>query len=92
MRDITLPILAGIVFILAGRIKSIPFGEGDAYTLAALGLVIGPWGSLQLMAAGLISAGVFTSLMMLAGRLRMDQKIPFVPFLLAGYMLGLIYG
>jgi leader peptidase (prepilin peptidase)/N-methyltransferase len=64
-------------------------GMGDALLLCVTGLGLGFWGNLELFAIALLLAAIL-SIVLLVFRLADRKKsIPFVPFLLVGYVFVL---
>lgn len=83
--------IGGIWFLSGGR----GMGMGDVKLAPALGLILGWWGIgpavVGLFAAWLIG-GVVAVVLLLARRARSGTAIPFGPFLIIGFAIGLLAG
>lgn len=80
-------VLPGAAFLLwaTGTGKA---GCADGLILIVMGLAEGAWSSLIICMGGLILASLFSGILLLAKRAGRNTKIPFVPFLEAGWMLA----
>lgn len=76
---------AGALSLAAGG----AVGMGDAFLLAALGLLLTPERFLTVTFLGLLLAGIYSLVLLTIKRKRRDTEIAFVPFLLAAYVGGL---
>lgn len=84
--------LPGVFLLLAGRITEEAIGYGDGAAVLVCGSFLGFWGCLEVTLWGLLlTAPVSLSLIVLkkAGR---KTRLPFLPFLLAGYAIWLQKG
>ncbi len=92
VNEILLPAAAGIAVILLVRMKSVHVGIGDGYMTAALGMIIGTGRCFLSVAAGLAAASLYAGAMIIAAKKRLHHRLPFAPFVMAGYMFMLFYG
>ena len=80
----------GILFLLVSKVTREGLGYGDSWAILALGLYLGLWGVLDVLAVafGLLAAA---SIICLAVK-KMSRKhsIPFIPFLAAGYLISML--
>lgn len=67
-------------------------GEGDISLGALIGMVLGKWeGTLAVFLAFIIGASV-ALLLILVGKKRFGQTVPFAPFLVLGFLVSLFWG
>lgn len=71
-----------ISFATAGKI-----GMGDGLLLCVTGLGLGFWGNLELFAIALFLAAIISIVLLITRLADRKKSIPFVPFLLAGYII-----
>ena len=88
--ELVLPMAVGVLLIVAAKTKAAHVGMGDAYLLAALGLIIGIRPDIITAAAALTMVAVYALYMMISGRRRRFMRIPFAPFVMTGFMMVLI--
>ena len=73
------------VFICMRLEKEAPVGAGDIKLLGALALFLGSYRLLVLLAAACMASGAFAALLLLFKKAGPKSRIPFVPFIAAGY-------
>lgn len=81
-------LIPGIMLRMAAHWKKGMVGEADGIVIGLIGMLFGFWKCMNLL---LISLGLFCLLaspLLLLGKLRRDDKLPFLPFVLGGYVLG----
>ncbi len=74
-------ILPGIVLLLAGRMSKERIGYGDGWLVLALGMWISAERILKMLFWGMLLA-------VAAGMILKKREVPFVPFLMIGFLLG----
>ena len=79
-----LPALAAGMLLLASRGG---VGAGDVWVLLGLGFCLERGVLLETLTAGLLFSALWAGILLMAGR-RGSDTLPFVPFLLAGYLLA----
>lgn len=82
----------GILFFFISRVSREGIGYGDSWGIMVLGIFMGIWGVLEVLAASfllLILAGIVC---MLRGKLNRKSTLPFFPFLTAGYVMVVFLG
>ncbi len=89
---VRLPAMApGILMACLSIVSGEAVGLGDAWILCAMGTVMEPDEVLQVLIPGSVLCGMFSGLFLIlrhgAGK---ETRIPFVPFLLAGYVGGML--
>lgn len=74
-----------LFFLAAGTGKA---GCADGIVLMVLGIVEGYQGCLIICMGSLFLAALFSGVLLLAKRVRRNTKIPFVPFMAAGWLMA----
>ena len=88
--DMLLGSAIGAVLLLLGFVTGEKIGYGDGVLVLVCGIFLGFAENLQLLCAALVlveAVGLFLIIVKRKGR---RHRIPFIPFLLAGYLLLLI--
>lgn len=80
----------GIIFLVISKVTKESLGYGDSILILILGVFIGFWNLLYLLLTAFFLAAVFSSIMMLKNRFSRKTAFPFVPFLTAAYIGGMI--
>lgn len=83
-------ITIGIIVVIISLATSGKIGMGDGFLLCVTGLGLGFWGNLELFAIALLIASIISIILLAAHLADRKKSIPFVPFLLAGYVFLLI--
>lgn len=85
-----LGILPGLLLLMISYITRGQIGIGDGLILSITGIYLGPEKNIAVLAYGLFCAALF-SIILLSFQLASRKKtIPFIPFILIGY-LGVLY-
>ena len=82
----------GIVFIVVSRVTEEAFGYGDSILILIMGGFIGFWNILSLLVTAFSMAALFSIFMLLRKKFHRKSAFPFVPFLTAAYIGGMIIG
>ena len=82
----------GIVFMVVSRVTEEAFGYGDSILILIMGGFIGFWNILSLLVAAFSMAALFSIFMLLRKKFHKKSAFPFVPFLTAAYIGGMIIG
>lgn len=88
--QICLPFLTGGVFLGISRLTGGAVGAGDGLLLAALGTVLTWQELLRMLLLGMLGCGVCALVLLPVLRKGRKAEIPFVPFLLLGYVGGFL--
>lgn len=80
-------ILLGIVFLALARISDGKFGAGDALAILVLGIYLGGSGAAFSALYGMFCASLVSIALLAFRRGTRDTALPFLPFLLTGYLL-----
>ena len=96
-RDIHMIVLAagagvGIVFLIVSRVTEEAFGYGDSILILIMGGFLGFWNILSLLVAAFSMAALFSIFMLIRKKFHRKSAFPFVPFLTAAYIGGMIIG
>lgn len=82
-------LMPGVLLLMLAFISRQQVGSGDGWTVLGLGLWLSP-AALALLVAGAGAAGaVAAAVLLVLRKARFQRKIPFIPFLLGGYLLVL---
>lgn len=82
----------GILFLVISRATGEAFGYGDSILIIVMGSFVGFWDILCLLMGAFSMAAVFSAVMMIRRRFSRKSSFPFVPFLTAAYIGGMIIG
>ena len=96
-RDIHMIVLAagagvGIVFLVVSRVTDESLGYGDSILILIMGGFLGFWNILSLLVAAFSIAALFSIFMLVRKKFHKKSAFPFVPFLTAAYIGGMIIG
>ena len=96
-RDIHMIVLAagagvGIVFLVVSRVTDESLGYGDSILILIMGGFLGFWNILSLLVAAFSIAALFSIFMLVRKKFHKKSAFPFVPFLTAVYIGGMIIG
>lgn len=80
-------ILIGIILLLIGRFCGGCIGTADGIITAVIGGVIGYQDTLLLLMNAILAAAVFSIVLIVIKKAGRGTTIPFIPFLLLGYLL-----
>ena len=84
----------GAGFLLLSKVTGEGIGYGDSWGILVLGLYLGLWKLLEVLAGTFLLLLAASLVVLAAGRMRAGAKrgIPFFPFLTGGYLMGLMMG
>lgn len=80
----------GLSVITISRITGGKIGMGDGILLCVTGLGLGFWSNLELFGIALFIAAIISIILLALQFVDRKKSIPFIPFLLAGYVLMLV--
>lgn len=81
----------GGIFIIISKCTRGQIGLGDAYIICATGLGLGILRNLEMLLYAFFFAAIYAMALIIRYHNR-KQKLPFVPFLLIGYLCGICFG
>lgn len=82
----------GILFLIISRSTGEAFGYGDSILIMVMGSFLGFWNILSVLTAAFLLAAVFSAVMMASRGFTRKSAFPFVPFLTAAYLGGILIG
>ena len=82
----------GIIFLIVSRVTEEAFGYGDSILIMTMGGFLGFWNILSLLVAAFSMAALFSIFMLIRKKFHRKSAFPFVPFLTAAYIGGMIIG
>ena len=90
IQDVLIPAGIGILFLAAGRISRGAIGAGDCWILLALGALLDTETYIRMLCIGFFLAAFWSGILLVIRRKSRKTEIPLVPFLLAGYIGGIL--
>ena len=82
----------GILFLLVSKVTREGFGYGDSWAILALGIYLGLWRVLDVLAGTFCLLAAASLICLTAKKMSRKHTIPFIPFLAAGYLLSVLTG
>ena len=83
--------LIGMIFIGISKITREAIGYGDSLAILILGIYLGVWGLLEVLATSFFILGIL-ALGCVTLRRKKSLAFPFYPFLTVGYLFGVCIG
>lgn len=90
MTDYLIPLGIGILILGGSVLTRGQVGMGDGWMLLALGCMLRMECYIQMACIGMLLAAAYSGVLMLIFRKNRKTEIPLVPFLLLGYVGGMI--
>lgn len=90
MTDYLIPLGIGILYLGGSVLTRGQVGMGDGWMLLALGCMLRMECYIQMACIGMLLAAAYSGVLMLVFRKNRKTEIPLVPFLLLGYVGGMI--
>ena len=90
MTDYLIPLGIGILILVGSVLTRGQVGMGDGWMLLALGCMLRMESYIQMACIGMLLAAAYSGVLMLVFRKNRKTEIPLVPFLLLGYVGGMI--
>ena len=90
MTDYLIPLGIGILILVGSVLTRGQIGMGDGWVLLALGCMLRMECYIQMACIGMLLAAAYSGVLMLVFRKNRKTEIPLVPFLLLGYVGGMI--
>ena len=84
--------VSGGLFVIVSRVTEEAFGYGDSILITITGIFLGIWDLLSLLVTAFFLAAVFSGIMLSKKRYTRKSSFPFVPFLTAAYLGGVLIG
>ena len=80
----------GLLFLGISGLTGGKLGMGDGFMILAMGTLLSMEQLLTVLMLGMLSCACYAGLLLLVFRKNRNTRIPFVPFLLVGYIGGLL--
>lgn len=90
IQDVLIPAGIGILFLAAGLISRGAIGAEDCWILLALGALLDTETYIRMLCIGFFLAAFWSGILLVIRRKSRKTEIPLVPFLLAGYIGGIL--
>lgn len=90
IQDVLIPAGIGILFLAAGLISRGAIGAGDCWILLALGALLDTETYIRMLCIGFFLAAFWSGILLVIRRKSRKTEIPLMPFLLAGYIGGIL--
>ena len=90
IQDVLIPAGIGILFLAAGLISRGAIGAGDCWIPLALGALLDTETYIRMLCIGFFLAAFWSGILLVIRRKSRKTEIPLVPFLLAGYIGGIL--
>lgn len=90
IQDVLISAGIGILFLAAGLISRGAIGAGDCWILLALGALLDTETYIRMLCIGFFLAAFWSGILLVIRRKSRKTEIPLVPFLLAGYIGGIL--
>lgn len=88
--DFLIPLSVGMFILACSILTRGQIGMGDGWLLLALGCMLRMESYIQMACIGMLLAAVCSGVLMLVFRKNRKTEIPLVPFLLLGYVGGMV--
>lgn len=84
--------VVGLFFLVISKMTREAFGYGDSILICILGIYLGLWNILLLLALSFFMTALTAAGVLIKKKFRKKEVLPFVPFLGCGYLLLLLTG
>lgn len=82
--------LIGLFLLAAGKLTKGQIGSGDGIVFFIIGMALGGRKSFLLLIESLWIAFLFCLIALFIGKIKMKERIPFLPFVFVAYLLELV--
>ena len=83
-------ICVGMILLLISKITHESIGYADSWLILILGIYLGLWELLEVLAGALFVLALASVLVLVMKRMSRKCVLPFIPFLAAGYLLNIM--
>ena len=90
IQDVLIPAGIGILFLATGVVSRGAIGAGDCWILLALGTLLSTEIYIRMLCIGFLMAAFWSGILLVIRKKSRKTEIPLVPFLLAGYIGGIL--
>ena len=88
--NLLLGMAIGLIMLILSVVSQGKVGSGDGIILMVTGLFLGAKQNLELLVTGLIFCAIWALILIVVRGKKGNYEIPFIPFLLAAYLVMLI--
>lgn len=81
-------VAVGLVFLGISWVSRQKMGYGDSWAILILGIFLGLWGVLEVLAAAFLLLTLVSVVLLARKRMSRRLSVPFYPFLAAGYLIS----
>ena len=82
----------GVMFMGISKVTQEAIGYGDSLAILILGIYLGIWGLLEVLATAFFILGILALSCLILKQKKKTLTFPFYPFLTAGYLFGVCIG
>ena len=82
----------GLLFLLISRITREGMGYGDSWSILILGIYLGVWKLLEVLSTAFMLLGAAAVICLVGKKMSRKYRLPFLPFLAAGYLCSILAG
>lgn len=90
IQDVLIPVGIGALFLASGFASRGAIGVGDGCILLVLGTLLDTEIYIQMLCIGFFLAAFWSGILLVIRKKSRDTEIPLMPFLLAGYIGGVL--
>lgn len=84
-------IIPGILLLIIGMVSKGSIGDGDVYIVMIVGLMMGLRNTLTVLLIGSVLSAIYCLFELVAKGKNKKDSIPYIPFILSGYLGMLIF-
>ena len=80
----------GILFLLISRVTGEGIWYGDSWLILIMGIYLGVWKLLEALMSAFLFLGAAAAVCLALKKMSKKYKLPFIPFLTAGYLFNIL--
>lgn len=84
--------ILGGVFVVLSKLTRGKIGLGDSYIILILGILLGGFRGLEIITYSFFASAICSIILMVFVRYGRNKTIPFIPFLLFGFLVSIFFG
>lgn len=85
-------LIIGIIFIVLSKLTKGQIGMGDGILISVIGVMLGGLQSLEVITYSFFASSIVAIILLTFFKMGKKKTIPFVPFLLLGYIMSIFLG
>lgn len=82
----------GLLFLAVSKVTRQALGYGDSWAILILGIFLGFWGVVEVLTGAFFLLVAISMLILALRKMSRRYRLPFFPFLTAGYVLAICLG